>query len=125
MVSFEIIKWPLKLTPMNKDIIEEGKVPAIISYITIFGVIIAFFMNSDKKNSFAYFHIRQSLGLWLTFFAIGLVVSNFDSWFATLAFYLFFGILFIYSFMTAVAGRTDPTPLVGNFYQKLFAGLGN
>ena len=110
---------------MTEDSIEAGKVAAIISYITIFGVIIAFFLNNEKKNTFANFHIRQSLGLWLTFFAIGLVVSNFDSWFASLAFYVFFGVLFIYSFMTAVSGRKDPAPLVGNFYQKLFAGLGN
>ena len=30
---------------------------AIIAYITIFGLIAAYFMNNDKKNPFASFHI--------------------------------------------------------------------
>ena len=108
---------------MNNSV-DEGKTTAVISYLTIVGVIIAFYMNNEKKNQFAAFHIRQSLGLWLTFFAIGLFVSNFDNWFATLAFYMFFGVLFIYGFMTAVSGRQDAVPLLGNFYQRIFAGLG-
>jgi len=109
---------------MTEETIEEGKVPAIIGYLTIIGVIIAYFMNDKSKNPFAYFHIRQSLGLWITFFAMGLVISNLDSWFATLGFYMFFGVLFVYSFMTAVSGRMDAAPLVGRLYQKLFANLG-
>ena len=104
--------------------VNDGKTTAVISYLTIVGVIIAFYMNSEHKNEFAGFHIRQSLGLWLTFFAIGLIVSNFNNWFATLAFYMFFGVLFIYGFMTAVSGRKDPVPILGNLYQKIFAGLG-
>lgn len=109
---------------MTEEIIEEGKIPAIVSYLTIIGLIIAYYMNGEKKNPFAYFHMRQSLGLWLTFFALGFVISSFDSWFATLGFYMFFGVLFIYSFMTAVSGRADHTPVVGKFFQKLFSSIG-
>lgn len=109
---------------MTEDIIEEGKVPAIIGYLTIIGFIVGYFMNNDKKNEFASFHLRQSIGLWLTFFALGIVVSTLDFSLVRLSFYVFFGVLFIYSFMTAVSGKSDPAPLVGNFYQKIFAGLG-
>ncbi|MBT8286739.1 MAG: hypothetical protein HKN00_09405 [Flavobacteriaceae bacterium] len=109
---------------MNNEAVEEGKTIAVISYITIFGVLIAFFMNNEKKNQFAAFHIRQSLGLWLTFFAIGLVVSNFDSWLASIAFYIFFGVLFIYGLLTALGGSTTPAPVLGAFFQKFFSGLG-
>ena len=56
----------------NQDI-SEGKNIAVISYLTIFGTIIGFFLNNDKKNEFAAFHIRQALGLWLTFFVLGYV----------------------------------------------------
>ena len=48
----------------NNDI-KIGKISAIISYFYLIGVLIAYFTNSDKKSVFAYFHIRQSLGLWL------------------------------------------------------------
>jgi len=48
---------------LSSNTIEEGKTIAIIAYITIFGLLIAFLMNNDKKNSFASYHLRQSLGL--------------------------------------------------------------
>jgi len=109
---------------MNEESIEQGKTIAIISYLTILGTIISIFMNNETKNTFASFHIRQALGLWLTFFALGYVVGSFDNWFITLSFWIFFGVLFIYGFMSAVSGRVQATPILGDFYQKIFAGLG-
>ena len=111
---------------MTTQDIEKGKTNAIISYITIFGVIIAYFLNNEpeKKSAFASFHIRQSLGLWLTFFALGYIVGSFNSWFVTSAFYMFFAILFIYGFAGAVAKKPQAVPLLGHLYQKLFANLG-
>ena len=109
---------------MTEETIEEGKSNAIISYLTIIGTIIAFYMNNDKKNEFTSFHVRQALGLWLTFFALGYIIGGFDSWLVTLGWYLFFGALFIFGFMTAITGRTEPTPILGKFYQKLFTNLG-
>ena len=54
----------------NQDI-KSGKSSAVISYFYLLGVLIAYLHNSDKKSQFAYFHIRQSLGLWLSFMALG------------------------------------------------------
>ena len=108
----------------NQDI-ADGKNIAVISYLTIFGTIIAFFLNNDKKNEFAAFHIRQALGLWLTFFALGYVSTAFDSWLITFCFWMFFGVLFIYGFINALAGKPQTVPLIGDFFQKLFANIGN
>lgn len=110
---------------MTEKTIEEGKSNAIISYLTIFGTIIAFYLNNDKKNEFTSFHVRQALGLWLTFFALGYIVGIFDSWLVSLAWYMFFGVLFLYGFMTAISGRTYATPILGKLYQKIFANLGS
>jgi uncharacterized membrane protein len=109
---------------MANQNIDEGKTNAIISYLTIIGTIIAYFLNNNKKNEFASFHIRQSLGLWLTFFLLGYVVGSFDSWLITFCFWMFFGVLFIYGFINALAGKQQTVPLVGEFYQKLFASIG-
>lgn len=109
---------------MTEQDIEEGKGLAIISYLTIIGTIIAFFMNNEKKNAFAAFHTRQALGLWLTYFIVAWAVSGFDNWFATLGFWLFFGILFIYGFINAVAGRPQEVPVLGSLFQKWFASIG-
>lgn len=109
---------------MTQQDIEEGKGLAIISYLTIIGTIIAYFMNNDKKNVFTNFHIRQALGLWLTYFILGWVVSATDSWFATLGFWVFFGVLFIFGFINAIGGRAQTVPLVGELFQKWFSNLG-
>ena len=52
---------------------EQLKNNAIIAYLTIIGSVIAIFMNQDdEKNEFVSFHIRQALGLFLSFFFVRL-----------------------------------------------------
>lgn len=112
---------------MTEQDIEKGRKNAVISYLTIIGVIVAYYMNNEdnKKSVFASFHIRQSLGLWLTFWALGYIIGSFDSWLVTSSFYLFFTVLFIYGFTNAINRKAQPVPLVGELYQKIFANLGN
>ena len=75
---------------------EQNKNAAIVAYLTIIGSVIAIFMNSENKSSFASFHIRQALGIFLTFFALGYPIGYFDSWMISSAFYIFFFILWIF-----------------------------
>jgi uncharacterized membrane protein len=103
--------------------IEEGKQTAIISYITIIGTVIAIFMNSEKRNPFAAFHIRQALGIFASWFVLGYFVSNFDNWGVSSGFYVFIFILWIYGFIGAIQGEQKSVPLVGEFYQKIFKGI--
>ena len=104
---------------MNNTI-EEGKTAAITGYILIVGVLIAISMNSESKNSFASFHIRQALGLSITFLSLGLIVSNFDSLMISAAMWIFVSILWTYGFFTAIKGDMKPIPLLGNLFQKAF-----
>ena len=103
----------------NNDI-KNGKTIAVISYFYLIGVLIAYLTNSDKKSAFAYFHIRRSLGLWLSFMALGYPIGYFDNWQITFSFWVAFGILFAYGFSSALSGKRIPIPLVGNIYQKVF-----
>ena len=100
--------------------IKEGKAIAITSYILIVGVLIAISMNSENKNSFASFHIRQASGLAITFISLGLIISNFQNIYLLFAMWIFIAILWTYGIFTAALGRTKPIPLLGNLYQKLF-----
>ncbi|WP_418262709.1 DUF4870 domain-containing protein [Flavobacterium faecale] len=106
---------------MNND--TKGKNIAIISYFTIIGAVIALFMNSEKKSSFAAFHIRQALGIFLSFFLIGYFIGYFDSWTISSAFYLFYFILWIYGFIGALQGETKLIPILGAQFQKIFKNV--
>lgn len=101
----------------------EGKKAAIVAYLTIFGTIIAFFINFDEKKEFAFFHIRQSLGLWGLFFLVSAFVGYFDSLMISGAFYVSFIILWFFGFMSALNGKANPVPLVGEKIQEIFKKL--
>ena len=50
----------------------EDKTAAIISYYWWIGLLIAFIMNNNKRSGFTSFHIRQSIGLSIISFALGI-----------------------------------------------------
>ncbi|MBU2062211.1 DUF4870 domain-containing protein [Flavobacterium frigidarium] len=103
--------------------IESGKTAAITSYILGIGVFIAMSMNAEDKNAFASFHIRQALGLFLTFISLGLIVNNFDSLMISIPMWIFVFVLWSYGMLTAVKGETKPVPLLGELYQKWFKSI--
>ncbi|WP_026710824.1 DUF4870 domain-containing protein [Flavobacterium filum] len=102
---------------------EQNKNAAIVAYLTIIGAVIAIFMNNENKSAFASFHIRQALGIFLTFFLLGYPIGYFDSWMISSAFYIFFFILWIYGFMGALNNEEKKVPLLGDFYQNIFKSL--
>lgn len=108
---------------MDKETIEKGKSIAITSYILIIGVLIALSMNSENKNEFASFHIRQGLGLTLTFIILGVSISSFENIFIAAPMWVFISVLTIYGIFTAARGETTPLPLLGKLFQKTFKSI--
>lgn len=108
----------------NRPQVKEGKNTAIIAYCTLIGLLVAFIMNSSKKNPLASFHIKQSAGLaltGLTLYLIGKVpyiggVLNFLG----LAILV---IMWIMGLMNAINGVEKPVPILGNNYKELFKNL--
>lgn len=107
---------------MNNSI-EQGKTAAITGYIMIIGVVIALSMNSEDKNPFASFHIRQSLGISLLFISLGLIVSPFDSPAISISMWIFVSVLWGYGIFSAIKGETKPLPLLGDYFQKWFKSI--
>ena len=103
--------------------VEEGKIAAITSYVLVVGVLIAMSMNSENKNSFASFHIRQALGISLTFISLGLIISNFDSLMISAPMWISVSVLWSYGIFSAINGNTKPMPLLGNYFQKWFKSI--
>ena len=103
--------------------VEKGKPVAITSYILIVGVLIAWSMNSESKNPFASFHIRQAFGLSVTFIGVGMIISSFETPMVTYPFWIFVMVLWTYGFITAIKGETTPVPLLGGLFQKWFKSI--
>ena len=59
---------------------EKNNKIAVVAYLTIIGAVIAIFMNSEEnKSDYNSFHIRQALGIFISFFLLGYFVGNIDS----------------------------------------------
>ena len=107
---------------MENTTVNEGKTAAIISYLWLPGLIIAFIMNSSKKNSFTSFHIRQMIGLLLLSFIaimVGKYINNFAGW----AIDIFGFVLWVLGFIGAIQGEEKSVPLLGDQFQSWFKGI--
>lgn len=112
-------------TPPPIDDVQDGKTIAIIAYLTVIGLIIAFLMNNDKKNSFASFHIRQCLGIGLTGLALGAIgVIPILGWLISIFGSIFLFILWIIGLIGALNGERKHVPLLGEKYQEWLKGIG-
>ena len=108
---------------MDKNTIKSGKTSAIISYILIFGPLIAISMNSETKNNYASFHIRQGLGLTITFISLGLTISHFENFYIAMSMWIFISILAIYGIFSAATDKIVTLPILGVIFQKIFKNL--
>ncbi|GGE09881.1 hypothetical protein [Psychroflexus salis] len=116
--------------PLNKQE-RKGKVAAIVGYLTIFGSILALFLNSEEnKTKFGSFHVRQGLGLNLVFILFGVILngvfeylSETQNLMVASAFYLAYFILWVYGFVAAVSGQQKRVPILGNLFQTTFKSL--
>jgi uncharacterized membrane protein len=106
---------------MNNSI-QEGRTAAIISYLWWPGLIIAFVMNNKIHNSFTSFHIRQSIGLSILSFGIGLLTKFGIPIIADILFLGFFVFLII-GILGAIKGIEKPIPYIGELFQDWFKNI--
>ncbi len=98
---------------MDQNTIKEGKTEAIISYIFVIGLIIAYFMNMNKKNEFANFHIGQSFRVWLLSIALSIALRVMDVGFLSILGWAPM-VLAILGLMNAINEKAEPLPIIGN-----------
>ncbi len=96
---------------MENNTVEEGKTIAIISYLWVIGLIIAFIMNNDKKNSFATFHIRQMIGLAILSLVNSFVIARFAGIMITSAIGIALFVLWVFGLIGAIQGQEKKIPL--------------
>ena len=99
----------------------EDKTTAIVSYLTLIGFIAAVIIHGNKKTRLGAYHLRQTLGLMLTSFAIGVImivpilgwIIGFIAWIGLFVFW-------VMGFISAINGQMKPVPLLGAHFQKWF-----
>lgn len=103
--------------------VNDPKVIAIVSYLTLVGWVIALILN-NPKNELASFHIRQSLGLMLVSLAISIVMQvPFLGWLVGIVAAIATFILWVIGFIGAVEGQKKLIPYLGEYFQEWFAGV--
>lgn len=106
----------------NKDI--QGKDIALISYLTIIGLVIAFVMNNDKKHEFAKFHIRQSLGIFLSAIALSFIaIIPILGWLVWIVGFFVLLYMWIKGLLNAINGKEEVVPILGEKYAEIFKNL--
>jgi hypothetical protein len=96
---------------------ESGKTVAIIAHLTFIGWIIAIIMNSSNKTEIGSFYIRQTLGIYLVGFVLGIIpIINLFGILITF-------ILWIISLIGSINGNQKPVFLVGEYFQNWFKSL--
>ncbi|MBO6588310.1 MAG: YtxH domain-containing protein [Muricauda sp.] len=96
---------------------ESGKTVAIIAHLTFIGWIIAIIMNSSNKTEIGSFYIRQTLGIYLVGFVLGIIpIINLFGILITF-------ILWIVSLIGSINGNQKPVFLVGEYFQNWFKSL--
>lgn len=102
----------------------QGKDIALIAYLTIIGLIIAFVMNNDKNFAFAKFHIRQSLGIFLTAIALSFInIIPILGWLVFIVGIFVLLYMWIKGLMNAINGKEEYVPILGKKYAEIFKNI--
>ncbi|MCK0148049.1 hypothetical protein MWU78_20555 [Arenibacter sp. F26102] len=102
----------------------EGKNIGVIAYITIIGLIISFVMNNDKKDAFASYHIKQSLGLACTGLALGAIgMIPILGWIINILGIFVLLYMWIIGLINAFNGKESPVPLLGEKFMEWFKNI--
>ncbi|WP_333862395.1 hypothetical protein [Sphingobacterium sp.] len=111
----------MERSPIQKVTSNDGKTIAIISYLTIIGLVAAIIMNSKEKTALGQFHIRQSIGISVTGMALGLLrfVPGIGGIAISIVGLLLL-VALILGLMSAFSGERKPLPFIGEKYQEWF-----
>lgn len=112
----------------------DSKTIAIVSYLTIIGWVISYVNYGNNKSSLAAFHLRQSLGLmitWLGWYVVMMVLFMIIPWgmwgilstISGLGSLVILGGL-IMGIVNANNEEEKPIPVLGDFYQNMLKGIG-
>jgi len=109
---------------MAADDVSDGKTAAIVSYLWLLGLLIAWLALHQEGNSFSAFHIRQALGIAIAGIALGIIaIIPIVGWIAAAVGGILLFIDWIIGFIGALSGTAKPVFFLGKQFQKWFSGI--
>ena len=109
-------------------VIAQDRTVAIVSYLTLIGFIVAALMHSSRKTELGAFHLRQTLGLLLTFFAV--MICQFIlafipviGWICAFLLWVALLVLWVIGLIAAIKGEMKPIPVIGPLFQQWFSHI--
>jgi hypothetical protein len=118
-------------TPQPSAAAGEDKTVAILAYVTLIGFIVAIVLHGQKKTTLGSYHLKQALGLMISWFACGIAAMILAVVTLGLGGVLFpiiglvFMVALILGIVAAANGEMKPNFLLGKQYEKWFAGAFN
>jgi len=102
----------------------EDNTVAIVAYITIIGFIVAIIMHGKNKTALGAFHLRQALGLFITWFVGSLILGAIPviGWTLWPFFSVAMFVIAIIGLLNAVNRVHKPLPVLGSKYAEWFSG---
>jgi uncharacterized membrane protein len=101
----------------------EDRTVAIVSYLTLIGFVAAIFLHLNHKTQLGAFHLRQMLGMVLNSVAGAVLgVVPILGWIAWGVVVIGLFVLWIVGLVSALKGEMRPVPVLGEHYQRWFAG---
>lgn len=105
----------------------NNKVLSIVSYISLIGWLIAFFVGKEKADDLLRYHLKQSLGLVIVSIIFQIIITIVLSIIPSLAVIGYIGyvflILMIIGIINAANEKKKPLPIIGNWAANSFAFL--
>lgn len=109
---------------MTTNTTTEKSGMAVVAYLTVIGLIVAFVSNQEKKDPYVQFHIKQSLGVALTGFALGVIgVIPILGWLISILGFFFVVFLWIMGFINALNKKEKVIPVLGKKYAEWFKNI--
>ncbi len=107
--------------PTTPIVVNEDKTVAIVSYLTLIGFIVAVVLHGQKKTRLGAYHLRQSLGIMLTFIAGGVIaIIPILGWLVWIVVMIGGFVLWVIGLINAAGGKMQPVPVLGKYYEQWF-----
>ncbi len=106
----------------------NNKTLSIVSYITLIGWLISFFLGKENSNKLLKYHLRQSLGLFIIGFIFNVAITVLVSIIPSLSFLGYVGIIFLVLLIIGIINASNevekPLPIIGKMFEDKFGFIG-